>query len=200
MIGIYKITSPSNKIYIGQSINIERRFKNYNSLSQTKKQVMLHYSFKKHGIDNHLFEIIEQCNIESLNKRERYWQDYYNVLEKGLNCLLTETTDSIKTYSKITIDKIRQGNIGKIIPKNVREQTSKTMKEKGIKPKYKMIGLNNPKSIKIKSTNNLTKETFIDNLQNTCNYFNVDRELISNRLNKVTLKFRKLKEWNFEYV
>lgn len=200
MIGIYKITSPSNKIYIGQSINIERRFKNYNSLSQTKKQKLLHYSFKKYGINNHLFEIIEQCNIESLNKRERYWQDYYNVLEKGLNCLLTETTDNIKIYSKITIDKIRKGNTGKVIPKNVREQTSKTMKEKGIKPKYKMIGFDNPKSIKIKSTNILTQETFINNLQNTCKYFNVDRELISNRLNNVTINFRKLKEWKFEYV
>jgi group I intron endonuclease len=89
MIGIYKITSPSSKIYIGQSIDIERRFKNYKSLSQTKKQVMLHYSFKKYGINNHLFEIIEQCSIESLNIRERYWQDYYNVIEDGLNCLLT---------------------------------------------------------------------------------------------------------------
>jgi len=29
MIGIYKITSPSNKVYIGQSINIEKRFKSY---------------------------------------------------------------------------------------------------------------------------------------------------------------------------
>jgi group I intron endonuclease len=200
MIGIYKITSPSSKIYIGQSIDIERRFKNYKSLSQTKKQVMLHYSFKKYGINNHLFEIIEQCSIESLNIRERYWQDYYNVIEDGLNCLLTETTDNVKIYSKITVDKIRKGNLGKIIPKNVREQTSKTMKEKGIKPKYKMIGFDNPKSIKIKSTNILTKETFIDNLHNTSNYFNVNRELISNRLNKVTLNFRKLKEWNFEYV
>lgn len=29
MIGIYKITSPSNRIYIGQSIDIEARWKSY---------------------------------------------------------------------------------------------------------------------------------------------------------------------------
>ena len=29
MIGIYKITSPSGKVYIGQSIDIERRWKKY---------------------------------------------------------------------------------------------------------------------------------------------------------------------------
>jgi len=200
MIGIYKITSPTNKIYIGQSINIEKRFNQYKSISQTKKQKMLHYSFKKYGINNHLFEIIEECDIELLNQRERYWQEFYNVLKDGLNCLLTDTKNSIKVFSKITIEKIRQGNLGKIIPESVRNQTSKTMKLKGIKPKYKMIGFENPKSIKIISTNILTNEIFIANLTDTSNYFKVDRELITNRLNKKTISFRKLKNWNFEFV
>ena len=40
MIGIYKITSPSNKIYIGQSTDIEGRIKGYKSLS-CKKQTRL---------------------------------------------------------------------------------------------------------------------------------------------------------------
>lgn len=31
-IGIYKITSPSNKIYIGQSTNITRRWDEYRKL------------------------------------------------------------------------------------------------------------------------------------------------------------------------
>ena len=87
MIGIYKITSPTNKVYIGQSINIERRFKNYKSISQTRGQVMLHNSFKKHGVNNHAFETIEECIVESLNEKERYWQEFYNVLECGLTIL-----------------------------------------------------------------------------------------------------------------
>jgi predicted GIY-YIG superfamily endonuclease len=40
-IGIYKITSPSNKIYIGQSINIERRIKQYKLLKEIKKFIFL---------------------------------------------------------------------------------------------------------------------------------------------------------------
>ena len=52
MIGIYKITSPTNKIYIGQSINIEKRFLNYNSIN-CKKQIRLYNSFKKYGFDKH---------------------------------------------------------------------------------------------------------------------------------------------------
>jgi group I intron endonuclease len=200
MIGIYKITSPTNKVYIGQSTNIERRFKNYKSISQTKGQVMLHNSFKKHGIDNHIFEVIEECCVELLNERERYYQDFYDVLNGGLNCLLTDTKDNIKVYSAESIERIRQGNLGKEIPDSVRKQTSETMKRKGIKPKFKMNGFDNHKSIKIKSFNIVTNEELLLNLSETSKYFKVDRELISNRLNKVTTRFRKLKDWRFEYV
>lgn len=200
MIGIYKITSPSNKVYIGQSIDIYKRFNQYKSISQTKKQKRLHHSFKKHGIYNHIFEVLEECSIDLLNERERYYQDFYNVLEFGLNCLLTDTNGSIKVYSKETIEKIRQGNIGKKIPKDVRIRTSETMKLKGIKPKYKMIGFDNHKSIKIRCFNIITNQELVMNLSQSTKYFNVDRELISNRLNKITKSFRKLKDWTFEYV
>ena len=44
-IGIYKITSPSNKVYVGQSININARFKSYLRLSSNKKQSRLYNSF-----------------------------------------------------------------------------------------------------------------------------------------------------------
>jgi len=38
-IGIYKITSPKGKTYIGQSINIEKRFKEHKN-SINKKQTI----------------------------------------------------------------------------------------------------------------------------------------------------------------
>ena len=41
MIGIYKITSPIGRIYIGQSIDVERRFKNYYKLKQENKKILL---------------------------------------------------------------------------------------------------------------------------------------------------------------
>lgn len=92
VIGIYKITSPTHRIYIGQSKDIKRRFTYYRRFT-CKFQKRLYYSFKKHGINNHIFEIIEECNIDFLNERERYWQEFYDVLnqEKGLNCFLVKT-------------------------------------------------------------------------------------------------------------
>ena len=93
MIGIYKITSPSGKVYIGQSIDIEHRFYEYSLITNCESQVKLFRSLKKYGADEHIFEVLEECKIKDLNKRERYYQDYYNALEEGLNCRLTTTKD-----------------------------------------------------------------------------------------------------------
>ena len=74
-IGIYKITNPKGKIYIGQSVNIEKRWKYYISESYNKRdhQNKLFNSLKKYSPENHSFEIIEECSIEQLNEREIYW-------------------------------------------------------------------------------------------------------------------------------
>jgi group I intron endonuclease len=106
MIGIYKITSPSKKVYIGQSVNIKRRFLDYKK-SLKKQQIKLFNSIKKYGYENHTFEVIEECNIELLNERERYWQDFYNCVENGLNCRLTKTNDKSGILSKETIEKLK---------------------------------------------------------------------------------------------
>lgn len=84
---IYKITSPSNKIYIGQSKNLQTRLNNYKNL-RCKKQPKLYNSIKKYGWSYHLFEIIEE-NIISLqisNEKEIYWIKFYDCVKNGLNC------------------------------------------------------------------------------------------------------------------
>lgn len=87
--GIYRITSPVDKIYIGQSKNFENRFSDYRR-GRCPQQRKLFNSFYKYGFSNHIIEIIEICEIEDLNCRERHWQDFYDVKnrEKGLNCVL----------------------------------------------------------------------------------------------------------------
>lgn len=109
MIGIYKITNPKGKIYIGQSTNIKERFRKYNKLSN-KRQVKLFNSFQKYGINNHKFEIIEECNIEQLNEREIYWGNYYDVLsENGLNLRLGNGRGSCSEITKSKISKSLKG-------------------------------------------------------------------------------------------
>jgi group I intron endonuclease len=79
IIGVYKITNPNGRIYVGQSNNINRRWNSYRRLN-CKGQTSLYNSLLKYGIKNHIFEILEKCTVEQLNEREIYWGEYYNVL------------------------------------------------------------------------------------------------------------------------
>lgn len=117
-IGIYKIVSPSNRIYVGQSIDIENRLKAYKSLNCIK-QPKIYRSIKKHGWDNHKYEILEECNINELNNKEVFWKQYYlnnvnNNWNKVLFCDLYDTGSGPKsenTRRKMSIS-------AKGVPKN----------------------------------------------------------------------------------
>ena len=84
MIGIYKITKKeNNKSYIGQSNNIERRFQEH----KTKKDIPIEIAIQKYGVDASDFEIIEECSLEELDRREIYWISYFNTFKGfGYNC------------------------------------------------------------------------------------------------------------------
>jgi group I intron endonuclease len=106
MIGIYKITSPSGRIYIGQSTNIQRRWERAYKKLKCKGQPRLYASIVKYGFSEHIFEVKEKCTVEELNVRERHWQDFYDVLgSKGLNCKLQSTSEQKATYSQDSRDR-----------------------------------------------------------------------------------------------
>ena len=145
--GIYKITSPTGKIYIGQAVDVERRWKNYYALNNCNTQLKLYRSFQKYGPQFHLFEIIEECNIDQLNERELYWGEKYDTLgENGLNLRLGNAGGrmSIEVKEKITLskkghscyfnkergEKISNANKNKPKPSNFGEIISKSKKGK----------------------------------------------------------------------
>lgn len=106
MIGVYKITSPTGRIYIGQSLDIKRRWKQHKKCDhKTSYTVKLFRSFLKYGVSNHIFEILEECSIDLLNDRERYWQEFYNSASvNNLNCFLVQTS-SKRREGQIISDK-----------------------------------------------------------------------------------------------
>jgi len=106
MIGIYKITSPSGKIYIGQTTNFSKR-KSYYKNGAKPYQVRIYNSLEKYGYDAHTIEFIEECLVENLNERERHWQEFYDVIgDNGLNCRLTATDDKSGFLSESSKNKL----------------------------------------------------------------------------------------------
>jgi group I intron endonuclease len=81
---IYKITNKiNNKCYIGQtSKHYEQRWnehKNiFNNSNSKEYNYPLYKAFRKYGIDNFMFEILEECNINNLDEKEIYWIKYYD--------------------------------------------------------------------------------------------------------------------------
>lgn len=129
MIGIYKITSPTNKVYIGQSVNIKNRISKYKN-ANCKTQTILYNSIIKHGWESHVFEILCECKIEELNELERYYQDLYSVItDKGMNCCLTTTSTKSGRLSDKTIQKLKS--------LKVKESTKEKMRNRILTDRHK---------------------------------------------------------------
>lgn len=88
MIGIYKYQNKLNgKIYIGQSTDIERRYQQHlwDAEKRPEQGTGIDLAINKYGINNFTFEVIEQCNSEQLDERERFWIEYFNSYTDGYN-------------------------------------------------------------------------------------------------------------------
>lgn len=131
MIGIYKIISPSGRIYIGQSRDLDRRKKEYEKyIKNSNRQVKLLASINKYGWNQHSFDIIEICNFDDLNTRERYWQEYYNSIEQGLNCLYTKTNDKPTIFGLETRARMSKAQLGKKVSEETKLKMSSSRQGK----------------------------------------------------------------------
>lgn len=81
--GIYMLTSPNGKIYIGQSNNIYDRMRRYSYL-HCKGQKHLYNSLKLYGFKNHKFEILQQVPEDQLDIVEQNYIWRYNSANREI--------------------------------------------------------------------------------------------------------------------
>ena len=113
--GIYCIENLVNhKKYIGQSNNIEYRWKQhkYELNRGGHDNDYLQKSWNKYGCDNFEFYIIELCDINILNEREVYYIDLYETLSRDKGYNLTSGGGANKQYSQEVCEKISQALMG----------------------------------------------------------------------------------------
>lgn len=95
--GVYKFTSPSGKVYIGQSSNFNRRKSEHKYASKNTIN-KLYSSFQKYGMDNHKFEILFLSNDDyEKNRMEQFYINFYNSIKSGLN--LIDVTGGIRSFT-----------------------------------------------------------------------------------------------------
>lgn len=139
--GIYRITSPNGMIYIGQSVNLNKRFKTYLYIKSSKGMRKIYNSFLKYGIENHTFCVIKFCDISELDYFETELIKENNTIFNGLNC-----RSGGKENSSISIE-------GRVI-------LSEKMKKYWQENKYKRIGINR---VFTQDHKNMISETRIKN-------------------------------------
>lgn len=180
MIGIYKITSPSGKIYIGKSIDVKKRIEYYKR-GHCKSQTKLYRSLVKYGYDNHKFEIIEECLEVEIDEREIFWISFFDCFntKHGLNLQaggqggrasdetkikisLSNTGKKRSEETKLKISQSRIGNkwcVGRVLSKETRDKISKGNKGKNLGIKRSPETLLKA-SISLKGKNTWKKGTF----------------------------------------
>ena len=87
--GIYKITClKTGEIYIGKSTDIKNRWQQHCKTvfnCGTIASSLLHTKMKQHGIENFTFELVEQVPKDQLSEREKFYINFYQTKEVGLN-------------------------------------------------------------------------------------------------------------------
>ncbi len=135
--GIYKITNPKGDVYIGQSVDCERRKLQYKR-GMAKRQPRLYNSIKKYGWDAHKFEVIGYCDpqtdwLDDMEKRfisllGSFYADGGLNLTRGGGGSFPETRRKIsesikgKTLAPEHVEAIRRSLLGNHIPLDVRQK------------------------------------------------------------------------------
>jgi len=88
---IYIITNPKFKVYIGQTVNFNKRYNAYkNAITSIKSQGKIYSSIIKYGFNEHKVDILRKFN-NNCKITLNYWESYYikmfksNQRDFGLN-------------------------------------------------------------------------------------------------------------------
>lgn len=86
---IYLISNDiNNKVYVGQTIQtLNKRFNGHCCYSKSDRSVNMYIkrAIHKYGKDKFHITLIEECPINLLNDREKYWIDFYDSYNNGYN-------------------------------------------------------------------------------------------------------------------
>lgn len=109
--GIYIIQNKiNNKVYVGKSINIERRWKQYEYCFRKNKishinQYLLN-SMLLYGYENFNFIVKEECSVSDLSERELFWMNHYKSFDSDYGYNLRVDSSSGMIAHQLTRDKI----------------------------------------------------------------------------------------------
>ena len=100
---IYIIRNTINsKVYIGQTkVSLKLRFQNHLSAARNGKDYVIGKAIRKYGEENFYIELLEECTIEELNEREKYWISYFNATNSKFGYNMSIGGNVIRTTKEL---------------------------------------------------------------------------------------------------
>ena len=114
----------NNKIYVGQTKNLKRRWKSHRDTANKGDARPLYNSMRKHGFDNFKMESIEEFdNLNDCNEAEEFWIHFFQSRNKeiGYNIAYGGNNKAHTPETKAKLSKIRTGT--KALPKTKKKMS-----------------------------------------------------------------------------
>lgn len=131
--GIYEIINViNNKRYIGQSTNINTRFRSHkNKLRKNQhRNPYLQNAWNKYGEQNFNFHIIKICNDVELDEFEQKYIEIYNTCNREYGYNIDNGGNSNKHLSEETLEKISEARKRENLSEETRKKMSDAAKQR----------------------------------------------------------------------
>ena len=187
--GVYRwVNSVSGKSYVGSSVNLGLRFKNYynyNYLVDPKRNMLIHKALLKYGYSVFKLDILEFCNKDEVIVREQHYLDSlkpeYNILKKAGSSIGF-------VHSEYTITKFRETRKNKVYSDKEKARISKLhlyrSSESRQKDRERLIEFNIAKSHPIEIINVFSSQkTFYSSIRQAASELNVAHTSIRRAIN-----------------
>ena len=179
-IGIYKLTHIiSGKSYVGSSINLSIRFRDYLTINYLKREIKknnskIYRALLKQGYYSFILDILEYCDTSIIIQREQY---YLDNLKLEYNILKFARSLSGFKHSINTIERMRIAKLGRKHDKATKLKLSA-----------------NPQAYPVIAINNKTGEIkLFTSIRQTANFIGIHHSYLAIYL--ATKKFYKGKEY-----
>lgn len=170
--GVYRWNNLiTNKSYVGSSVSLGRRFRDYYSLTSIEKKLSrgssaIHRALIKYGYSNFSLDILEYCDLSVLIAKEQYYIDIlnpeYNILKIAGSKLGFKHSEATKKRMSISTAKEKHPFYGKKrseetkLRMSINSKTASTVKIYDINTNDSKVFISNVKAGKFLGVNERT--------------------------------------------
>lgn len=126
--GIYAaICKEDGRAYVGQSINIEKRWRQHAAMIRCGEQRHFYNAVRKYGESAFDWIVVQECEQDQLDFFEMFWVGIFGSFNTGFNYSIGGAGKRRRKHSAASIEKMRAIKLGKTRTPEARRKTSESL-------------------------------------------------------------------------